>query len=408
MFKVGFILVLALSILQVGAVDGEFSGEYRLRFAGQNSASDFSSLLTDDAEISGRDMRAKISGAFRPSEAFEGSSSLYSTFNAQGSDIQMYAHGDWLITDEFMIRAGRSVYKIGDGSVISSNNYEDYPNYFDGVFLSHSSESLGADLALAYPGGSYHWEGQGSPAVLLHLTARSFPELLNKANIHFIAPLSSEWLDHTQTRAGVTVGGGMSGVHYRATVAASSVTNPSMDNLLFEMKAGYSFEMDHSTAKIYLGYHLDGAQYDPFMYDRHKNAGKLDIVRWGGGLSYIKGGLSYWLGSDYGFGLVGYYFLTDQQQSIYSPVSSSIVQETIDAASSMAAQLAGASPPVPPELVQTAPTSWSRGQKGDMEIDVFFKAHIDSSVLGKVWSGLYKSKSGQYHAKIEGSLMMKF
>ena len=305
MFRLFIVLLLAFTGIKALAVDGDFSGQYRFRTGVSNSSPNVGGLFTEIAKDKWTklDIRASVSGSFRPSESFEGNSTLYLNLG-KADGITPMAYGDWMISDELMLRVGRSTYEIADGSVIGINDYEYVPLYFDGLFLTHSSESFGIDFIVA----DAELKGDGypdPPMAIVSLDARSFPELVKTANIHFIIPV----FEYTKARAGVTIGGGAMGFGYRMTVATSSIKGVGMANLLFDGKLSYTFEMDSSALKFYLGGHVDGSEYDAFFYNKHKNAGKMDLVRWGKGLQYAKGGLSYWMDSDLGMGLVGYYFL---------------------------------------------------------------------------------------------------
>ena len=362
MLKISMILLMAFTGLKALAVDGDFGGQYRLRTSAGVQSSEISNLFKEEMQLSGMDNRAYLSGSFRPSESFEGNASAYVNLN-QISTLTPLAYGDWMFSDEFMLRVGRSSYEVADGSVIGMNDYESVPVFFDGVFLTHSSEAFGADVVLA-KGYTYTSDNvvEGTDTVaIVSLDVRSFPEVLKKANVHLIAPLS----DYTQARAGVTLKGSSMGIGYRATAAVSSLKDIGMDSLLLDGKVSYRHEWDSSALKFYVGGHIDGSSYDAFLYDRHKNAGKLDLVNWGGGLQYGKGGVSYWMDSDFGVGLVGYYFIKTGSQT-------------------------------------------SVADDGSMELDLYVKKVFDSSVSGKVWLGALRNSTGQVNTKAEAVLQMKF
>ena len=362
MLKMLMILLTAFTGLQVLAVDGDFGGQYRLRTSVGLQSNDVSNLLNGEPQLSGMDNRVYLSGSFRPSESFEGNSAAYFSLNNPQLQFTPMAYADWMLSDEFMLRVGRSSYEIADGSVIGMNDYETVPLYFDGVFLTHSSEAFGADLVVAKGTSSVSADVATVTETLaiVSLDVRSFPEVLKKANVHIVAPLS----DYSRSRAGVTLSGGGMGFGYRATAAVSSLKEIGMDSLLLDGKVSYRYEMDSSTLKFYVGGHMDGANYDAFLYDRHRNAGKLDLVNWGGGLQYGKGGVAYWMDSDFALGLVGYYFLKTGSQ------------EAVD--------------------------------DGSVEVDLYVKKVFDSSVSGKVWLGALRDSQGQIKAKAEAVLKMKF
>ena len=56
----------------------------------------------------------------------------------------------------------------------------------------------------------------------------------------------------------------------------------------------YHFLLSYSwpflpNSRIFVGYHTDSTKYQPWLYDRHKNAGLLDIFLWGNLTYYFFG-----------------------------------------------------------------------------------------------------------------------
>ena len=407
MFRILVVLLLAAAGFHATAVDADFNGEYRYRV---NSGS---SLDGDAVNNLGKNLssefRAKVSGSFRPSESFEGVVGSYinlpGTLSMQA--VAYVAYGDWMISDEFMLRAGKSTYKIADGSVLGINDYDPVPSLFKGLFLTHSSENIGLDLALV----QNPWVND---LFIVSVDARSFPDLVKTANFHLIvkdvkkklgfekekivlsseeavvapqiettpqqeaeqqqeapAPAPEESSNSKGVYLGATLGGGAGGFGYKVTASTDSLANVlSFSNLLLDGKISYSLEMDNSSLKVFAGGHMDGSDYDTLLYERHYNAGKLDRVRWGRGLTYAYGGLSYRTNADWKVGLKGYYFIDSNAENL--PVS--VVTD------------------------------------GDMEVDVYLKKSFNSSVSGKVWAGVWVPKTdGQdMGVKAQAVVQMKF
>ena len=78
-----------------------------------------------------------------------------------------------------MLRAGQSTYKIADGSVLGINDYYAVPTLFKGLFLTHSSENIGLDIALIQ-------NESVKDIFVVSVDARSFPDLVKTANFHLI------------------------------------------------------------------------------------------------------------------------------------------------------------------------------------------------------------------------------
>lgn len=387
--KLLVVLLLTVAGLQAVAVDADFSGEYRFRASSESNAGGdvVDSLGTNLSS----EIRAKVSGSFRPSESFEGVAGFYLDLDDSSAlPDRMIAYGDWMISDEFMLRAGQSTYKIADGSVIGINDYDAVPTLFKGLFLTHSSENIGLDVALVQ-------NKAVSDLFIVSVDARSFPDLVKTANFHLIVkdvrgqigiekPLTPLEISMQAVMAseapadavaeesgsegvylGATLGGGAEGFGYKVTASTDSLTDIlSLSSLLLNGKLSYSFEMDNSTLKAYVGGHMDGSDYDALLYERHYNAGKMDRAQWGRGLTYAYGGLAYKTSADWKLGVKGYYFIESNGLGI-KPVS-----------------------------------------KGDAEVDVYVKKNFNSSVSGKVWAGVLVPEAGSADMKAQAIVQMKF
>ncbi|MDE0151071.1 MAG: hypothetical protein OXK80_01055 [Bdellovibrionales bacterium] len=392
--KLLVVLLLTVAGLQAVAVDADFSGEYRFRASSESSAG--GDVVDNLGTNLSSDIRAKVSGSFRPSESFEGVAGLYLDLDDYSAlSDRMVAYGDWMISDEFMLRAGQSTYKIADGSVIGINDYDAVPTLFKGLFLTHSSENVGLDVALVQ-------NKDVSDLFIVSVDARSFPDLVKTANFHLIVkdvrgqmgiekPLSplaaaQQALMASEAPAvdgavaddsgsegvylGATLGGGAGGFGYKVTASTDSLTNIlSLSSLLINGKVSYSFEMDNSTLKAFIGGHMDGSDYDALLYERHYNAGKMDLVQWGRGLTYVYGGLAYKTSADWKLGVKGYHFLDSNAD-------------------------------MRPDVTQVS--------DGDTEVDVYVKKNFNSSVSGKVWAGVLVPKAGDTGVKAQAVVQMKF
>ena len=379
MFKILISFVIAMLGFQAYAVNGDFSGEARFRLGVQNDNNELGSILSKAAvgDKLNHEFRSVLSGSFRANESLVGNVDVYTNISAApGRSGLMFApYGDWMISDELMLRAGVSSYEIADGSVIGMNDYNPVPTLLQGLFFTHSSEFFGADLVVARRGllsVPSETDALRETLGILSLDVRSLPDVVKQANVHLIAPVN---VDFDVVRAGLTLGGGMMGVSYRVTVAHDNLVDfNSEGSYMLEGKLGYAYDMGSSTVKVYGGYHHEGSSYDPFLYDVHKNAGMLDTLKWGNGLAYAKAGLAYWVDSDLGFGVVGHY-VTQAGES---------VSQSQEAASAVVAD------------------------KGTIEVDAYVKANVDSSVSLALWGGVLKTSASTYDLKTEASVRMRF
>ena len=367
--------LIALSLMFLGfesvATDGSFKGSYRVRANGMGSGS-LSESFGSGSSFNALNIRAYTAGKFKPSESLEATAGVYTIFNGMDAELVPMGYGDWMLSDEIMIRGGRATYEIAHGEVIGKNKYQDVPVFFEGLFLTHLSDVLGLDLALAKvltPFEDLVFENYFGIA---SLDLKSLPEILGKVNVHAIVNA-----DEVQSfRVGATLGGEASGVGYKATVAydgtseSSGDSDSATDSILINAMIGYKHKWNDQKVKLYVGAHYDGANYDAFLYDRHKYAGAIDLVGLGGGLQYGHVGASYWIDSSLSVGVKGYYF---------NEVANILVAEA------------------PIEI-----------DSGSMEVDAYIMKEFNSSVYGKLWIASLRNSQDQYVSRVEAQLTMKF
>ena len=308
------IYLLALFLLSpiVSAMDVELGGQHRAR--GIYYEQDINDIFIQ---------RFKLSGAFRPNEMFESHFWLMTNYkwgdtNYSDNDIRIYGYGDWKMSDELMLRLGRTPYEIGDGSSMGINDYEEYPYVMDGAVLTYNTESLAVDIWGAYLpkmwSGSQEEESRKyKGAVGFSLNVRALPEEFKMANLFGLYAMgqsnskdgnTTESADHV--RLGLGIGGDVSGIDYKVIGAIHGEDLSALIEQHFvDAEVGYTLDVD---ARIYVGGHYESDQYNAFYYSRHGRSGLLDVVQWGNGAIYGKGGISYMPTEDFEVGVAGYYF----------------------------------------------------------------------------------------------------
>ncbi len=294
----------------VGAMDVELGGQHRAR--GIYYDQDLKDVFIQ---------RFRLSGAFRPNEMFESHFWLMTNYqwgdsNYSDNDIRIYGYGDWKISDEVLLRLGRTPFEVADGSSIGLNDYEKYPYVMDGAVLTYNTESLAVDIWGAYLPkiweGNQEEEHKSYEGVLgFSLNVRALPEEFKMANLFGLwakggegAPDSASQSD--QIRLGLGIGGDVSGLDYKVTGAVHGEDFATLIEQYFvDAEVGYTLDVD---ARIYVGGHYESDEYDPFYYSRHGRSGLLDVVQWGNGGIYGKGGISYMPTEDFEVGVAGIYF----------------------------------------------------------------------------------------------------
>ena len=379
--KIAVIILLVLSVFETIAVDADFSGETRFRLTTDVEDITVDGVIDELTNNLNPEIRNKISGSFRPSESFEANTMLYLNQSGLSNDVraQFVSYGDWMISDEFMIRIGQTEYELGKGLVIGSNDFEELPTLLSGAILTYSSENIGIDLGIvkkvAIKKNSEESEDFGN-LFIVSLDFRSLSDAFKEANVHaVVAGIKSYIGEEEQPKnapieeqpknAPIYVGASLGGdiltdLSYSAT-ASGNTRSLSLKNIKnnYLLNVGLKYKMDD--LKLYAGAHISGSSYTPLYYDVHRNAGKLDIARLGDGLAYGKLGAFYMLNADSALGLSGYYFFKGNDSVL----------------------------------------------PGSIEVDLAYKNNFNSSVSGKLVAGVLK-QSTSYKAKAYMNLSMKF
>ena len=302
MKKIICLLALFFTTSFASAMDVEFGGQHRAR--GIYYQQDMDNIFTQ---------RFKFSGAFRPNEMFESHFWLMTNYQwgdreYSDNEVRIYGYGDWKISDELMVRLGRTPYQIADGSSIGMNDYDKYPYVLDGAFLRYNTESLAVDVWGAYlpsvwlgPEEMKKYKAAGG----FSLDIRSLPEEFKMANL-FGVYANSDSNEHI--RLGLGIGGDISGIDYKLSgVVHGAKVEAIIEEYAVDGQLGYTLDFD---ARIYVGGHYESKNYDPFYYSRHQHSGLLDVAQWGNGTVYGEAGIAYMPSEDFEIGINGVYFHT--------------------------------------------------------------------------------------------------
>lgn len=284
-----FLFLFLLPGVVYGAVD--YSGFLRVRGV-------LSPIYEPSSPLLNQTLHLK--GAFRPSEKFHTlfwirSSPEWGHLKSQ-RPFQIYASGDWNISESFTVRLGKAPYDTDLHQVFSQNDYELYPTVFEGVFLSYSTEISNYH----FWGGYFPDRWQGGEEVLggqyslgMNLDVKVISAFLNRALFHLVALADSLSVASEQktTRLGLSLQGQIT----RFNMDYSILTVFHGEGLGFKfnedmqhISIGYS-KTDWLDSYFFASYHRDSLSYDPWLYDRHENGGLLDILQWGN-LTYILAG----------------------------------------------------------------------------------------------------------------------
>lgn len=304
----------------------------------------------------------KIKAIYYSTWGLDGSSSQHLTSTAsatslveRGAEDGLYilnAYGDWMVSEDFLVRAGRIPIHLGNGMVMGENSYQDIPYAFDGLQLVFESdfatlEIYGVKLA-DYELDSNSFSASSDPERNLYIVNvgfKSLPEFIRLANIHIIKDAQNE-VDNVGSldlnyerrdvnRYGISVGGKLSMFDYGLTFAqlqgeteeaAVVVKNEAS---LLDIQLGASF--DTFSSRIYFGYHSDSGDkdgttdkvdkvYEGFFYEKHENAGLMDFIAWGN-LTHLKAGYSFEFTEDSAMDISYHSFAKTKKEGAYTILS---------------------------------------------------------------------------------------
>lgn len=324
--------------------------------------------------------RIKFNTAFRASERFTaylslmhsakwGAKNLYlsrettgdsakglmdGTSNADNVIVVQEAYGAWMVNDSFMLRFGRGSFTMGDGTVISANDYQDFPYAFEGIlglyewefmrlsvwaakFASYTSNfTVKQSFAVAgtTPSSGSNVANPEANAYGFSIDWKILPAWLKMANIHVIRNQKDTTPGNTTVpatvvtdpraimgqetyRYGISIGGDYSRMDYQISYNAvtgnylgttANANSPCQqascraDSWMVQGVLGYSLSQFRNS-RFFVVYHMDSgtkdvgsqtiATYDPYFYELHNinNGGLMDLVTWGN-LTYFSAGYS--------------------------------------------------------------------------------------------------------------------
>lgn len=235
------------------------------------------------------------------------------------------AYGSWMASNELLIRFGRGALAMADGRVIGVNDWGPTPNAFEGVLFTWDKEfarfnaygvKFAQLLASSDPGPSVSDPEINSYG--LNVDWKTLPEFLKMVNFHAIQVNVDAGMGAANTavqtipqesrmRYGLVVSGDAMNVDYRLTYAAHTgkytnysgapSTTTDREGSMIDAEFGYRLP-DWMNSRISFLYHTDTGEkdgvtdnkattYDPYFYERHDNAGWMDIYLWGN-LTYMQ------------------------------------------------------------------------------------------------------------------------
>jgi hypothetical protein len=266
------------------------------------------------------------------------------TSNSDNTVLVNEAYGSWLVTDSFLLRFGRGSFTLGDGSVIATNDYQDFPYSFDGVLGTYEWEFMRLSAwAVKFAAYSSDFTGRvnpqqvfnaagttdsdpGASAYGLAVDWKMLPAWLKMANLHLIknqkdqTPGTGSYaiggnllnpiagMGQDTYRYGITLSGDMANVdylfdynavtgNYRGNSSYQAEGIPcwqdkcNANSFMIQGVVGYTVPK-WLNSHAFVVYHMDsggdnnGSQfktYDSYFYDIHSmtHGGLMDVIKWG-------------------------------------------------------------------------------------------------------------------------------
>lgn len=243
------------------------------------------------------------------------------TDNGENLVLVNEAYGSWMASNELLIRFGRGALAMADGRVIGVNDWGPTPNAFEGVLFTWDKEFARFN-AYGVKFAQLTGTSVSDPEVNsygLNVDWKTLPEFLKMVNLHVIqvnvdsdnsgtlATPPGAVPKESRMRYGLVVSGDAMNVDYRLTYAAhtgkysnypgATETSTDREGSMIDAELGYRLP-DWMNSRISFLYHTDTGDkdgvtdnklttYDPYFYEKHDNAGWMDIYLWGN-LTYMQ------------------------------------------------------------------------------------------------------------------------
>ena len=333
--------------------DFKANGEYRVRYFNDMTPTGIKDQPGNVSDVEGR---MKLGLTLKKGEKFQAHVTLlhgtlmgdatglntgntHTTWNANNGLLVNQAYGSWKAGESYSLRAGRFNVELGGGEFFSADGWNLSPTThegFLGIFDTDFASVAAALITAAEKGTAVSADSDPEHHnVIVSADFKNMPEAVKTANLTLVQMSKTE----TSTPAsgamnaqhiGVTVGGDMSNVFWKAVYAMqmgvaskTAAAESKFAGNMFDVTVGYSMP-DTMGMKMWANYHSDSGDddatddknnnYQALYYDSHKFAGLMDVFGWGN-LTYWNVGASMAAGDDLEVGLGLYGFSKSKENS---------------------------------------------------------------------------------------------
>lgn len=253
-----FVLLLVLSFGKLAVAGVDISGEYRFQ--------EWSNKVEDSGST--HNNRFILGATFREGDSLMAHVSLNT---AATTDLVHEAYGVWNFADAFELKFGHFTMNWANGSVFSANDWEVNPYTTDGVTLAYDAGMVKVTYA------EIDREADAEAKIqAVSVDFMSLPAVAKTAHVFYVKR-------DTLTKYGAVVSGDVEIINYDLTYVSDKDGDTSAS--MIHAKAGVDVL---GMGQVLFTYHKDEADYMALAYDRHSNAGLMDVNTWGGsnGLTY--------------------------------------------------------------------------------------------------------------------------
>jgi len=200
--------------------------------------------------------------------------------------VQLYPSVSWLLSDNVELQLGRNFYKNNSPS-FSTNSYESSWYSLDGLLLSYTSSLLefdfwSAHLPERWVAHQKQREFDYGFGFFLHIDMDSF----YIDSLHFeVSYLGDSFLDQNadkMSRYGFNIKGTLTDLdldYHFFFVGHSPGLEFKLEENMSHGELHYK-RTDFFNSVFSIGYHTDSSDYNPWLYNRHKQAGRSDFLQW--------------------------------------------------------------------------------------------------------------------------------
>lgn len=227
------------------------------------------------------------------------------------------AYADWAFGSSFSVRFGRMELDWSHGALISKNDDDQQPYFFDGAVLGYDAAGFSLRSGVLRVGD---WTLANSApnkidpdesAYFASLDFKPLSALLETTQVFFFRTQADDYnsaavniMGSSLNRIGLALGGASKGFYYSLDYVSqlgSYNNGVNSSAWMAQGEFGYKIDTGYNPTKFFIKAHYDTGDdaattdtdegYNPLYYNHHKYAGLMDVLAWGN-LNYMGFGAS--------------------------------------------------------------------------------------------------------------------